>query len=49
MKYTVIRAHIGSPTADATYGKRKRTICEPLDGHEPLRVGGGVLFRGQAV
>lgn len=44
MKYTVIRAHLGSPTADITYGKRKKTICEPLDGREPLRVGGMYFF-----
>ena len=44
MKYTVIRAHHVSPTADTTYGKRQRIICEPLDGREPLRVGGMYFF-----
>ncbi len=47
MKYTVIRVHHVSPTADTTYGKRWRRICEPLDGHDPLRVGGMYFFGGR--
>lgn len=44
MKYTVIRAHFNSPTADVTYGKRKKTICEPLCGREPMLIGGMYFF-----
>ena len=44
MKYTVIRAHLSRSTVDVTYGKRQRIICEPLDGRDPLRVGGMYYF-----
>ena len=47
MKYTVIRAHLSRSTVDVTHGKRQRIICEPLDGREPLHVGGMYFFGGR--